>query len=151
MKHYLVPFHRSNFTTPLLEEMDKFFNDFASTTNNTIKTSAKNQSPKVNAYRQDGKYCIDASVPLATKDDINIELEENMLRITVNAHQDKEVSDNDYIFREISRSQMTRVFMLGEDIIKESAKSTFKDGILHIEFDAKKEEEITKVKTLSIE
>ncbi len=152
MTRTLFPLTRTSLSTPLLEEFDKFFNEFANSFGSTIKTQqGKIQSPRINAYRRDGRYCIDAAVPMASKDDIDLELEENMLKITVKAHQDKEVSDNDYIIREISRGQMTRVLALGEDVDADSAKSSFKDGVLHIEFDAKKVEEENKVKKLNIE
>ena len=152
MTRTLFPLTRTSLSTPLLEEFDKFFNEFANSFGSTIKTQqGKIQSPRINAYRRDGKYCIDAAVPMASKDDIDLELEENMLKITVKAHQDKDVSDNDYIIREISRGQMTRVLALGEDVDADSAKSSFKDGVLHIEFDAKKVEEENKVKKLNIE
>lgn len=148
----LFPITRTSLSTPLLEEFDKFFNDFSNSFGNTIKTQqGKTQSPRINAYKKDGKYFIDAAVPFATKDDIDIEIEENLLKITVNAHQDKEVSDNDYIIREVSRSQMTRILTLGEDVDVESAKSNFKDGVLHIEFNAKKIEEENRVKKIAIE
>lgn len=151
MTRTLFPLTRTSLSTPLLEEFDKFFNDFANSFGSTIKTQqGKIQSPRINAYRRDGKYCIDAAVPMASKDDIELELEENMLKITVKAHQDQEVSDNDYIIREISRGQMTRVLTLGEDVDADSAKSSFKDGVLHIEFNAKKVEE-NKAKKLNIE
>ncbi len=152
MTRTLFPLTRTSLSTPLLEEFDKFFNEFANSFGSTIKTQqGKIQSPRINAYRRNGKYCIDAAVPLASRDDIDLELEENMLKITVKAHQDKDVSDNDYIIREISRGQMTRVLALGEDVDADSAKSSFKDGVLHIEFDAKKVEEENKVKKLNIE
>lgn len=68
----------------------------------------------------------------------------------IQGRQDKEGSDNDYIIREISRGQMTKVLTLGEDIDVESAKSSFKDGVLHIEFIAKKIEE-NKARKIAIE
>ena len=88
---------------------------------------------------------------MASRDDLDAEIEENLLKITVRAHQDKEVSENDYIIREISRGQMTRALSLGEDIDVDSAKTSFKDGVLHIEFSAKKIEDDIKIKRLVIE
>lgn len=152
MTKMLFPFSRTSLSTPLLDEFDKFFNEFATSLGSTIKTQAgKNQSPRINAYRRDGKYCIDAAIPMASKDDIEVEIEENLLKIVVRAHQDKEVSENDYIIREISRGQMTRVLSLGDDIDVESARTTFRDGVLHVEFNAKQIEEENKVKRLVIE
>ncbi len=152
MTKMLFPFTRTSLANPLLDEFDKFFNEFANSFGSTIKTQqGKNQSPRINAYKKDGKYCIDAAVPMASKDDLDVEIEENLLKINVVAHQDKEVSENDYIIREISRGQMTRVLSLGEDINVDSAKTSFKDGVLHIEFDAKVIEEENKVKKLVIE
>ena len=66
---------------------------------------------------------------MASKDDLDVEIEENLLKITVKAHQDKDISENDYIIREISRGQMTRMLSLGDDIDVDSAKTSFKDGV----------------------
>lgn len=152
MTKMLFPFTRTSLANPLLDEFDKFFNEFANSFGSTIKTQqGKNQSPRINAYRKDGKYCIDAAVPMASRDDLDVEIEENLLKINVRAHQDKEVSENDYIIREVSRGQMTRVLSLGEDIDVDSAKTSFKDGVLHIEFNARPIEEDNKVKKLVIE
>lgn len=152
MTKMLFPFTRTSLSNPLLDEFDKFFNEFATSFGSTIRTQqGKNQSPRVNAYKRDGKYCIDAAVPMASKDDLDVEIEENLLKIIVKAHQDKDVSENDYIIREISRGQMTRILSLGEDIDVDSAKSSFKDGVLHIEFNARQIEEENKIKKLVIE
>jgi HSP20 family molecular chaperone IbpA len=152
MTRTLFPFTRTSLSTPLLDEFDKFFNEFANSFGSTIKAQqGKNQSPRINAYKKDGKYCIDAAVPMASRDDLDVEIEENLLKITVKAHQDPEVSENDYIIREISRGQMTRVVSLGEDIDVDSAKTAFKDGVLHVEFGARQIEEENKVKKLIIE
>ena len=152
MTRTLFPFTRTSLSTPLLDEFDKFFNEFANSFGATIKAQqGKNQSPRINAYRKDGKYCIDAAAPMASKDDLDVEIEENLLKITVKSHQDPKVSENDYIIREISRGQMTRILSLGEDIDVDSAKTSFKDGVLHIEFGARQIEEENKIKKLIIE
>jgi len=44
-----------------------------------------------------------------------------------------------------------RVLSLGEDIDVGSAKTSFKDGVLHIEFDARQIEEQNKTRKLVIE
>lgn len=152
MTRMMFPLTRTSLSTPLLDEFDKFFNEFSNSFGTTIKTQqGKNQSPRINAYKRDGKYCIDAAVPMASRDDLDVEIEENLLKIVVKAHQDKEISENDYIIREISRGQMTRVLSLGEDIDLDSAKTSFKDGVLHIEFNARQIDEENKVKKLVIE
>jgi len=147
-----VPFdsiRRSMLNNPVMDEMDRLFDNFATSFGANIKSTGKNLVPKVNAYKKDGKYHIDAFVPMATKDDIDVEINENVLTLAIKSRQDKEVSDDDYIIREVSRAQMTRMFTLGEDINVDSAKSSFKDGVLSIEFDAKQVEEI-KTKKLTI-
>ena len=88
---------------------------------------------------------------MASKDDLDIEIEDNLLKITVKAHHAAEVSENDYIIREISRGLMTRILSLGEDIDVDSAKTSFKDGVLHIEFIARQIGEDNKIKKLVIE
>jgi HSP20 family protein len=147
---YLIPYSRTSFSNPLMEEFDKLFDSFFSNSFD-IRPTTKNQKPKLNAYVKDDKYCIDAFIPFATKDDIALEIEENLLKLTINAHHDKEIKEDDFIIRELSRGQMVRVLQLGDTVNKETAKSSFKDGILHIEFEnTKKIDEESKVKKIDI-
>lgn len=130
--------------SPLFEEMEAWLGVL----NNTIASHSKNQVPKINAYKKmvkiphekkdlgdKPKYCIDAVVPYATKEEINVSIEDRVLTIEVESHQDKDVEEGNYIIREIPRGSMKRVITLGELIDTDSAVSTFENGVLHIEFD----------------
>jgi HSP20 family molecular chaperone IbpA len=139
---------------PFLEEFDSWLS-LLKDMNHTVASCGKSQVPKINAYKKNvasepekdtdaltltpytTKYCIDALVPYATKEDISISVEDSVLTIEVQAHQDKGVEDTSYIIREISRGSMKRAITLGELIDADSAVSTFENGVLHIEFDEK--------------
>lgn len=128
---------RESYTTSIVEDIDKFFNDFMRPYSfGSFLTYGKSQSPKLNAYRKNGKYHLEVFVPLAKKEDIDVEINDRVLKISVASRQDKEVSNSDYIIREVSRGACVRDLALGDDIDVESTKVKFKDGVLDITFDA---------------
>jgi HSP20 family molecular chaperone IbpA len=140
---------RDSFTSTVLEDIDKFFNDFMRPySTGTFYTYGKGQNPKLNAYKKDDQYHLDFFVPMATKDDIDLEINERVLKIAVAARQDKDVADADYIIREVSRGACARELALGEDVDVDSAKVVFKDGVLHITFNAVKPEPKTRKITI---
>jgi HSP20 family molecular chaperone IbpA len=140
---------RDGFTAGILEDIDKFFNDFMRPyATDSFCTYGKSQSPKLNAYRKNGKYNLEVFVPLAKKEDIDVEINERTLRVSVANRQDKDVTAADYIIREVSRGASTRELSLGEDIDVDSTKVNFKDGVLYITFDAV--EQKSKVKKIEI-
>lgn len=131
---------RDGFTASIIEDIDKFFNEFMRPySSETFSTYGKNQSPKLNVYRRNGKYHLEVFVPFAKKDDIDVEINDRILRISIANRQDRELTDADYIIREVSRGQATRELSLGDDVDAESANVTFKDGVLEITFNAVKE------------
>lgn len=140
---------RDGFTTSILEDIDKFFNDFLRPyTTGSFSTYGKGQSPKLNAYKKNGKYYLEVFVPFAKKEDIDVVINDRVLKVSVVSRQDKDIKDADYIIREVSRGQCVRELTLGEDIDVDSVKVTFKDGVLLIAFDAVAE--TPKVKKIEI-
>jgi HSP20 family protein len=141
---------REGFTTGILEDIDKFFNDFLRPYSaDTFFTYGKSQSPKLNAYKKNGKYYVEIFVPFAKKDDIDVEIKDRIMKISVANRQDNGVSSADYIIREVSRGQCLREVALGEDIDTDSVNVTFKEGVLFITFDAV--EQVPKVKKIEIQ
>jgi HSP20 family protein len=128
---------REGITTSILEDIDKFFNDFMRPYSaDTFCTYGKSQTPKLNAYRKNGQYHLEIFVPMAKKEDIDVEINDRVLKVSVASRQDKDVKDADYIIREVSRGQCSRELALGEDVDVDSAKVAFEEGVLHVTFNA---------------
>ena len=105
--------HRDEFLTPFDQIFDEFF-----------KANSPNFSHKV---------VIEAEVPGLSKQDVNVEVEQNVL--TVSGGKSKNVTDSQggkYIRRELKRSSFRRSFTLGDNIEKDTVSATFENGILLI-------------------
>jgi len=109
---------------------------------------------KLNIYSKDDVLNVEATVPGLTKDDVKVTLdsETNVLTISGQSSHDKNVNEDDYHVREITRSAFSRSLQLPDDLKAEDVdkmKASFKDGILKIQIPYK---EVTKkVKTIDIE
>lgn len=92
-----------------------------------------NTMMKCDIYEKDYKYIIEMDVPGFKKEDINMELDDGYLKISVEKHLDSEDNDSKkYVRRERhSFEKCERQFYIG-DISYEEIKAKFKDGILEI-------------------
>ena len=146
------PIHRTVVTTPLHDEIERLFSSFFNTVGHTIRSQGNKQLPRVNAYFKDNKLCLDAYVPMATKENISINIDEKTrsMTIIINETTNKDIANDDYLIKEITGAQMTRTFSIDDNINIDTIKSTLKDGILHIEADSVIPEEPVKETTRKI-
>ena len=93
------------------------------------------------------KYLIE--LPGYKKEDISIEIENNML--VINAEKRKEeTTETNVIFSEFNFGKVTRAFTIPNNITEEDVKAKYEDGILIVTI-PKKEEQITTKPKISIE
>lgn len=97
-----------------------------------INNDFKN-NPKVNLIANDSNYELTAEIPGFTKDEISVELKNNVL-IIAGSKTTKNESDNNknYLIRELKHSNFKRCFTLSNNIDKENIIADFKNGILKI-------------------
>jgi HSP20 family protein len=122
--------------------MDKFVGDYSGL--QSLKT--KRGYPKVDVYRQDDDLVFEAAVPGMKKEDLSIELEENILTIRGESQaklvelseedKDKKVLHAPYI-KELKRSSFVRRFTLPVYLDvgnMDKVDATLEDGILYLTF-----------------
>jgi len=116
----------------LLAPFDALISDFLNHSgfkNIPKEFMVKGAYPKCNVYEQNkNTLCIEAGVPGLTKEDINIQVVENVLSINFKSIAKKK----DYIIRELKQSSSTRSFFLNEDLDIDSIKATVSNGLLTI-------------------
>lgn len=108
--------------------IDSFFNG------NDRKTSLVNNSTfKVDIKEDKESYKVIAEMPGFTKDDINIELDDDKLTLSVEKTEEKDESNEEekYIHKERKSSKMTRT-MHFENIDSENIEANLNDGLLEI-------------------
>ncbi len=128
----LVPFNRNRLTVRNagFEDFYNMLDDFFSDTW-TPRRSLSSDTFKVDVQDNEKEYCIDAELPGVKKEEINLEMNEGKLTISVNREESLEEEQKNYVHRERRYSSMQRAIYLqeasGDDI-----KAKMEDGILNI-------------------
>lgn len=128
----LVPFNRKN--TGLLNTgfedfhnmLDDFFND-----NWSPRRNLENDTFKINVQQNDTDYLIEAELPGVNKEEINVDLNEGRLNISVKREEKINEEKKNYIHRESRYSSMSRSIYLADADAK-GIKAKLDNGVLHI-------------------
>lgn len=107
---------------------DTFFND-----------RMMNRVPAVNISETENNYHVELAAPGLKKDDFKLNLERDMLTISVEAATDNQDNQKNYTKREYSYSSFVRSFTLPESADDNNISATYTDGVLKIDI-AKREE-----------
>ena len=106
--------------------------------------------PVVDIYDKEGSIVIHAELPGIAKENVSIEVKENILTLKGERAETKEVSEDKYFRKERSFGSFYRAFTLPAAINPESIKASFKDGVLEIEI-PKPEEQRPKQISINIQ
>lgn len=106
-------------------------------------------SGMVNVSENDKDYNLEFILPGYKKDDVKIEINDDILTVKADIKNKKEDSGKNYIRKEYVTSSFTRSFTLPDDV-SDNMKAEMNDGILNIKVEKIKKEEKQKVKTISI-
>ena len=149
-----IEFNRDN----LLNTFDKFFDeafrgqfpDFHKSFG--IDPFRNSAFPKVNVVSFDDRIEIEAEIAGYSKDDVSVEVENDVLSIVGKASQLHEQTDKSvYLLRELKRSSFSRSFRLDDQLDADNIEATFKDGLLTLVIPRKKPvEPEVKVKKVTI-
>ena len=129
---------------PLNSFVKEFFGgDFLKTTP-SIFMSENSNAGKTNIIDNDNDYIIQLSVPGFKKEDININIDNEILTVSSD-FEDEEKNDNFYR-KEFVKSSFSRSFYVPEDVNEKQIDASMEDGILNISFpkieEKKKEKKI---------
>lgn len=105
--------------------------------------------PAVNVRQNENDYEIQVAVPGMKKEDIQINLEDEILTISSEVKTEKKTKDDQYTRKEFSITSFQRSFKLPEDIDENSIKARYEDGILYLNI-AKLPHGKPKKKTISL-
>jgi len=85
--------------------------------------------PASNVLESENGYTIEMAIPGFSKEDLHIDVEKNLLTISVDK---KEAEDIKYKLREFNYNQFKRSFRLPKSVDVEAIEAKFKKGILEI-------------------
>ena len=128
----LTPYNRKNLASPRwqgsLFDMDSIFNSFFS---NSFRPVVFENQMKVDIKDNKKDYVIEADLPGVDKNDIHVELRDNVLTIGVQQKEATEEERDNYIRKERRTSTMSRSFRV-ENVKPEDVKAKFKNGVLSV-------------------
>ncbi|NMA64870.1 MAG: Hsp20/alpha crystallin family protein [Clostridiaceae bacterium] len=119
--------------------IDRFFEDFFKDPFFN-RLSAMTTPIRTDIKETDEKYIIEAELPGVKKEDIIIELKDNVLTLGVDVKNEAKKEDNGYICKERHSGSYRRSFHV-ENIKNEDVKAGYKDGLLTITLPKDKKED----------
>lgn len=128
----LVPFNKKN-TNLLSTGFEDFYNmldDFFSD-NWSPRRSLARDTFKINVQQNDAEYLIEAELPGVSKDEIDIDLADGRLSISVKKEENINEEKKNYIHRESRYSAMSRSIYLADAETK-GIKAKLDNGVLNI-------------------
>jgi HSP20 family protein len=89
-------------------------------------------TPSMNTREGEFAYHIDVDLPGVKKEDIRVDIEDHMLKISGERNFKKEVKEEDYYKVETSFGKFERNFTLPSNVDIENIKATTEDGVLEV-------------------
>ncbi|MDN5343284.1 MAG: hypothetical protein PWP28_2159 [Oceanotoga sp.] len=131
---------------PNFGEFDSVFEDLSKMFNGMDKMT-KNSYMNIDLYENEKEAVIEAELPGFQRDEININIENNILNITAQKKEEKEEKNDSkkYYIKERYFGKVARAFEMPENIDLEKINAKFENGILKITL-AKKDEETKNIK-----
>jgi HSP20 family protein len=139
----LVPFagkntgiQRNKYFLEFDEILENFFSD------RFFPSLYKNSSQmKVDIKENEKEYVLEVELPGIKKDEVNIEIDEGRLTISVQKDEQKEDKKENYLRRERSYSSMTRSFDIS-NVETNAVNAKYENGLLYITLPKKEQKEI---------
>ena len=88
--------------------------------------------PSVNTREGEYAYHIEVDLPGVKKDDISVDIKDDILTISGERKTKKEVKEKDYYKMESSYGKFQRSFTLPDNIDAENIEANSKDGVLEV-------------------
>jgi HSP20 family protein len=89
-------------------------------------------SPKVEVLEKEGHFLVRAELPGMTKDEVKVEIAENILTIAGERKQEKKEEREGYCYSECSYGSFYRAIPLPEGVDATKASADFKHGVLEV-------------------
>ena len=121
-RHSVSPAHYFN------RNMHNLFNDFF----NSDEEFESSWSPRVDVVELEDKFEFSAELPGISKDNVKLELNENILTISGEKSQDNEGSDRNIHFTERFFGSFHRSFRIPAPVDSGKIEAAFENGILRI-------------------
>ncbi len=115
------------------DRMNRLFDDFITKTRGEEDLVRGVWSPAVDIYETDKEIVLKAELPGINKDDVVVEVKDNILLLKGERKSEKEVKEENFHRMERSYGTFQRSFTLPNTVDKDRVKASYKNGVLKIE------------------
>jgi HSP20 family protein len=127
--------------TTLQERINRLFEDaFPRAREQEEDLSPGGWRPVVDIYERETAVVLKAELPGIKKEDVSVELKDNVLTIKGERKTESEIKEEKYYRRERTYGSFSRSFNLQYTVNPDKIKARFKDGVLEIEVPKPEEE-----------
>lgn len=135
----------------LQDRINRMFDDvFTRAAENDDEAVVGGWRPSVDIYDKPEAIVIKAELPGVTKEDVSVEVKENILTLKGERKIEKEEAEGTYYRKERLYGRFMRSFTLPMETDSEKIKANFRDGVLSLEI-PKPEEKKPKQITINID
>ncbi|MEZ0323439.1 MAG: Hsp20/alpha crystallin family protein [Hydrogenothermaceae bacterium] len=127
----------------LESEINRLFKEFIP--EEKVETQVVAWSPRVDIYEKDSNIIIEAEIPGAKKEDIEVKVKDNSVVLRGEVKREEEKKEENYYRSERFYGKFERVIPLPTDVKVEEAKATFENGILKLSIPKATQEKEVKV------
>ncbi|WP_029520481.1 Hsp20/alpha crystallin family protein [Persephonella sp. IF05-L8] len=127
------------------QELNKVFNELVPTPKSGELVEVTTWNPRVDVYEKDNKLIIEAEIPGAKKEDVEVKIKDNAVVIKGEVKREEEEKDKTYYRTERFYGVFERVIPLPVEVKAEEAKASFDNGVLKIEIPKAIEEKEVKI------
>ena len=125
---------KREFLTPFDDLFNELFNNSFPTLHNALGNDffLQGSYPKCNVVNFDDRIEIEAAIPGINKENVNVEVVDNILTIKGESNQRNDINESQYVKREVKRSAFARSFRLDENLNEADIRGGYKNCILTI-------------------
>ncbi len=119
----------------LFEEMERIMNDMRTglvLPGNEFYRREGARMPNVDLREEDDRYLVQAELPGMAKEDVTIETDGDLLRMTAQRDQESEERREGYLRRERGSLRFHRQIRLPENVDRERIRAKLENGVLEI-------------------
>jgi HSP20 family protein len=105
-----------------------------------LRSNTNGATPAVNVKEDEKNYFLEFALPGVNKNDLKIDVNEDVLTISSEPKNESEESKNGYTRKEFSYASFSRSFYVPENVTREKIEANYKDGILSVTLPKQEEE-----------
>ncbi len=125
----LAKFNQSHPSESFSKWIDTLFN---TTLADVVGTDNMLSSPSVNIIEQDSHFLLQLAAPGLTKQDFNINIENDRLVISAEKKSETDEKESRFTRREFSYATFKRSFQIDDNINREGISAVYEDGVLKL-------------------